>query len=212
MKLYTSTGTIKIRDQCNEYGVGLLMVNTWRDPDKWPFFAVDNGCYSAYSRNEEWEPQRFIGILSRMRRESRMPDFVVIPDKVADPGSMAFSDSWATALRASFPGFPYYLAVQDGMSEEDVVAFHEKHGISGLFVGGSTEWKLETMGKWSQLAHSLGLECHVGRIGPVNRMLLAEYSGADSIDSTTWVQRRDVLPKYIEGYRNQSAYHAGGME
>ena len=83
--------------------------------------------------------------------------------------------------------------------------FIEANGISGIFVGGSMDWKLRTMGQWAKLAHHLGLQCHVGRVGPVSRMLLAEYSGADSIDSTTWVQRKDALPKYIRAYREQTS-------
>ncbi len=205
MRLYTSTGTVKVRDQCNEYGVGLLMVDKWRNPDQWPFFAVDNGCYAAHSRQEEWDPKSFLGILARLSRESRIPDFVVIPDRVSDPTSLGFSEAWIHALKTTYPWFPYYLAVQDGMTEESVRQFIEANGISGIFVGGSMDWKLRTMGQWAKLAHRLGLQCHVGRVGPVSRMLLAEYSGADSIDSTTWVQRKDALPKYIRAYREQTS-------
>ena len=75
-------------------------------------------------------------------------------------------------------------------------------GIDGIFLGGTMEWKLETMHEWAKYAHMRGIKCHVGRIGPVRRMLLAELAGADSIDSTTWVQRKGVFRKYIEGYYN----------
>ena len=173
MRLYTSTGTVKVRDQCNEYGVGLLMVDKWRNPDQWPFFAVDNGCYAAHSRQEEWDPKSFLGILARLSRESRIPDFVVIPDRVSDPTSLGFSEAWIHALKTTYPWFPYYLAVQDGMTEESVRQFIEANGISGIFVGGSMDWKLRTMGQWAKLAHRLGLhKFDPHRFGPLDAAAL----------------------------------------
>ena len=209
MRLYTSTGTRKTIEQCNLLNVGLLMVADWRNPDDWPFCAVDNGCYSAYRRGVEWEPRTFLRILDRCRNEGRRPDFVVIPDKVASPDSLEFSAGWVVRLRTAYPGFRFYLAVQDGTTPEDVEGFDRAYGVDGLFVGGTMEWKLETMPMWCKFAHRMGMECHIGRIGPIRRMLMAQWAGADSIDSTTWVQRKGVLERYVNGYRSQSQLAVG---
>ena len=204
MRLYTSTGTRRTIEQCNLLNVGLLMVSDWRNPDDWPFFAVDNGCYSAFRRQVEWEPRTFLRILDRCKAEGRIPDFVVVPDRVASPESLGFSAGWFDRLRESYPDFPLYLAVQDGMMLGDVEKFVRVHGADGLFVGGTMGWKLETMSMWCKSAHRMGIQCHVGRIGPIRRMLMAEWAGADSIDSTTWVQRKGALERYVNGYRAQS--------
>ena len=65
VQLYTSTGTKELVKKCNTQNIGLLMVDHWRDPNKWPFFAVDNGCFSAWHRKEQWNHVPFLRILDR---------------------------------------------------------------------------------------------------------------------------------------------------
>lgn len=115
MRLYTSAGTCETIKQCNELDIGLLMVDVWRNPDNWPFFAVDNGCYAAFNRKETWNPGPFLKILSRLKAEERRPDFVVIPDKPLSSEPLSFSETWLPVLKMMFSDFPMYLAVQDGM-------------------------------------------------------------------------------------------------
>lgn len=203
MKLYTSTGTRKTINQCNDYNIGLLMVDVWRNPSDWPYFAIDNGCYAAYNRKEEWSPAPFLKILHRCKVENLIPEFIVLPDLVADPSSMFFSRTWLNVLEYMYPEFPRYLAVQNGMTPESLSVFPIEK-IQGFFVGGTMDWKLENMKMWIDYAHELGKDCHVGRIGPVQRMMMCEIAGADSIDSTTWVQRRGGIDRYIGAYNSQT--------
>lgn len=56
-------------------------------------------------------------------------------------------------------------------------------GFSGIFVGGSLPWKLETGAQWVREAHARHLPCHIGRVGTAKRVRWAKASGADSIDS-----------------------------
>ena len=211
MRLYTSTGTRRSIETLNAMNVGLLMSEVWRDPGKWPCFALDNGCYAAFSHGAEWDPSTFLRHLSRCRDKGLRPDFVVIPDRPLSKDSLDFSKKWYPVLKTMYPDFPYYLAVQDGMAPEDV---EDIDGIQGIFVGGSMDWKLESMKAWIDYAHSRGMGCHVGRIGPIQRMLMCELAGADSIDSTTWVQRRGGIEKYIGGYMAQTKIeeHTGVSE
>lgn len=202
MKLYTATGTIKTREECNRLGVGLLLNGHWYDPRKWPYFAIDNCAYSFYSRGLDFDPAPFLRMCRKCHGLGLVPDFVVIPDIVGGGAhSLHFSEGWFGSLSSEFPGWRFYLAVQDGMTEDMVRSSPLFPHISGLFVGGTTDWKLGTMGSWASFAHSHGLGVHVGRIGPVVFMIEADKAGIDSIDSTTWVQRRDALPRYINGYR-----------
>ena len=200
MRFYTVTGTKDLRDRCTSMGMGLLMCDHWREPAQWPYFAVDNGCYAAYGKGQVWNPGSFLSILSKLRDRGLTPDFVVLPDLVSDPRSLDLSLTWLPVIRAMYPGFPAYLAVQDGMDVADVRSAVEANGIEGLFVGGSMEWKLATMSDWCALAHGLGIGCHVGRIGPADRIRMALDCGADSIDSTTWVQRPGALERCCGGF------------
>ena len=199
MKLYTAGGSIANRKSCIKLGVGILLVDGWRDPTPYPYFAIDNGCYSAWSRGIPWDPSPFLKILSKARELGLRPDFAVLPDIVAGGHeSVKRSMAWYPVLKAEYPDVPLYFAVQDGMTADDIP--YGSSQIDGIFVGGSMEWKLRTMGYWSNLAHEIGIQCHVGRIGTPDRMVLAHTQGVDSIDSTTWVQRNGSLERHIGKY------------
>ena len=198
MKLYTAGSTIANRKACIELGVGILLVDGWRDPTQYPYFAIDNGCFSAWNKGIAWDPSPFLRILTKARELGLRPDFAVLPDIVAGgKASIEKSMRWLPVLRAEFPDIPLYLAVQDGMVPEDIPA-----GIDGIFVGGTKEWKIKTMAQWADLAHKKGIPCHVGRIGSPDKMVLAHISGVDSIDSTTWVQRNGSLEHHVREYRD----------
>lgn len=203
MKLYTATGTRSTREECNALNVGLLLNGHWYDPDKWPYFAIDNGAYSYYSRGIVYDPNPFLRMCNKCWNLELVPDFVVIPDIVGGGrDSLNFSESWYFELNRRYPGWKFYLAVQDGMDADMVKSSPIFPYIAGIFVGGSTDWKLTTMGDWTEFAHKYGLKSHVGRIGPIQRMIHAHELEVDSIDSTTWVQRKGALPKYVNGYRS----------
>lgn len=201
MKLYTAGSTIANREACIRLGVGILLVDGWRDPTQYPYFAIDNGCYSAWSRGVPWDPSPFLRILNKARELNLRPDFAVLPDIVAGGDSSARkSRRWLAVLRDEFPQVPWYFAVQDGMTADVLPGTAD---IDGIFVGGSTEWKLETMPYWAQLAHENNIGCHVGRIGSPARMVMAHLAGVDSIDSTTWIQRNGSLEHHIREYRER---------
>lgn len=199
MKLYTARSTIKNREACQRLGIGLMMVDGWTDPSPYPYFAIDNGCYSAWSRGVPWDPAPFMHNLHKCRELGLKPDFAVIPDIVAGGAkSLTKSRKWLNVLRDEFPGIPLYLAVQDGMEVSDL-SFGNAD-IDGIFVGGSTAWKLRTMAYWAQFAHEMDLRIHVGRIGTPKRMVAAHKARVDSIDSTTWVQRNGALEHHVAEY------------
>lgn len=104
------------------------------------------------------------------------------PDLVAQGwDSLAFSVEHVAELGGLNP----YLVAQDGM-EADVNRVRQalsEHRFGGLFVGGSLDWKLSTSVMWVDAAHSVGVPCHIGRVGNPNRLRWAREIGADSIDS-----------------------------
>ena len=211
MRLYTAGGSRANRKACAELGVGLMMCDGWRDPSEYPYFAVDNGAYSAWSQGRAWNPAPFLAILHRCAERDRRPDFAVLPDIVGGGyESLKRSHYWRIVRDELFPGFRWALAVQDGMTPESVHGFAIPGQVSTIFVGGTMEWKLATMEQWAEFAHRRGLECHVGRMGTVERMLMAERAGADSIDSTTWVQRNGCLRHHVTEYRARTTLDGYG--
>lgn len=207
MKLYTTTGTIKLRERCNELDVGLMMVNHWRDPKQWPYFAIDNGCYSAFAQGKEWNPTQFMRILYKCKDLGLKPDFVVIPDIVGGGvSSLLKSEKWGQLLKNEFPKWKFYLAIQDGMTFGDVVTspLFTNWTISGIFIGGTMDWKMKNIKPWSEFAKKWRLKIHVGRIGPLESMKKCHDDGIDSIDSTSWVQNKGWMETRVAEFRRMN--------
>ena len=97
--------------------------------------------------------------------------------------SLDFSVHWRKQLPDHLP---WYLAVQDGVSESFVGANIEN--FSGLFMRGSTDFKRQA-GKWCDIAHHHGKLFHYGRASTYKRVREARLIGADSIDSVSPVLR-----------------------
>lgn len=123
------------------------------------------------------------------------PDFLVLPDIVGGGlASLELSLSWLPRLSGVAPP---YLAVQDGMPEEAVS--RSCAGITGIFVGGTLQWKLRTAAAWVALAHRLEMRCHIGRVGTVDRLRWARRIGADSIDSSLPLWSRENMDRFLLG-------------
>lgn len=142
-------------------------------------YALDNGAWSAFTQGRPWDEAAFLRALSMLGRGS---DWAVLPDIVA--GGRASLDLSLRWMRRVLDEAPVaLLAVQDGMSVEDVRPFLGAR--VGVFVGGSTAWKLATLQSWGQLAQSVGAWCHVGRVNTARRIGLCAMAGATSFDGTS---------------------------
>ncbi len=144
-------------------------------------YAIDNGAWTAFQKGEPFDRHAFLGVVSSLGKDA---DFIVIPDVVAGGReSLAFSRQWIPRL--SRERRPLYLAVQDGMTPDDVAdvlkAWPE---VSGLFVGGSSEWKDQTLPAWAQFAIERGVKIHVGRVNTKRRLDHCQRCGVDSIDGS----------------------------
>ena len=189
MKVYQgNSGAIKVVDWLFENGFGtLISPGWWKTPERFPYYCLDNGAFPAWFNDRTWDEAMFLKLIGKAEKAITKPDFVVCPDKVAaGKASLNFSLDWIEKLPTDLR---YYLAVQNGMTVEDVKQVLSK--FSGLFVGGTMDWKLETSEQWIALAHKHNKPCHIGRIGPWQRILWAARIGADSIDSTTWTRFQD---------------------
>lgn len=199
-----STGRRTHVERSIQHGYGrLVLPGYWKNPIPGLRWCLDNGAYGAWSRGEEFDAKAFMAVCGKVPPDAP-PDFVVVPDLVARGlDSLTFSLRWCEYLEHIHPSWPRYLAVQDGMTRDDL----EPHlaRFQGLFVGGTLKWKHHTAEQWVQLAHANGLKCHIGRVPTLKRLLWAERIGADSVDSTTWARndRFEVLDEWRE--RRQSS-------
>lgn len=198
MKFYTARSTKSNKQTAIKNGVGLMIVDHWTDPRDYPYFAIDNGCYSAYARRVRWDPSPFLHSLEKATELGLTPDFAVLPDIVAGGIESAHkSILWRNVLVEEYPKIPFYFAVQNGMTPDNIPQI----GISGIFVGGTKEWKLLTIPIWRKYAQDKGIGIHVGRMGSFDDMIYCAKHEINSIDSTTWVQRNGTLEKRMQEFQ-----------
>ena len=160
-------------------------------------FFHDPGAYRDWRAGRPFNVCRWQRDMRWMSLRGVVPDFVVVPDIVAGGlASLAWSAFWRDAVPSEFRA---YLAVQDGMTVDDVVpCLAEYHGI---FVGGSLRWKLATGCVWAELARRHGLACHIGRVGTAARVQWARSIGATSIDSALPLRAREHLDAFLTSLR-----------
>lgn len=165
-----------------EAGIGEITQPDEYPPRRSPWM-LDNGAWKASRAGQRPDGERLASVLREAIAADRIPLGVAVPDLVAGGrASLAFSLAWLDTYGSEFAGQRWYLAVQDGMIEDDVAPHLST--VHGLFVDGSTGWKLATGGAWSRLAKSHGKACHVGRAGSVKRLRWAREIGATSADSS----------------------------
>ena len=191
MRVYLgqSRGNGKMSRRKTELGFGECCNRGEYPPRHRPWF-LDNGAYSDWQFKVDgirvgrpFDNAAFLRDLEHTVADDSSPDFVVCPDRVATGrDSLAFSLDWLASYGSRFPGLRWRLAVQDGMTETDVLPV--MHLFEGIFVGGTTEWKLETGAAWVRFAHSHGKPCHIGRAGREDHACWALRIGADSLDSS----------------------------
>jgi len=186
MKVYVGNeGRIQALSYLAQMGYGVLITAKYNDPDRFPYYCLDNGAYGAWRSGRKYDPKPFEASLKRFLEHERKPDFAVIPDIVAGGiKSLEHSISWLDKLPKEGQ---YYLAVQDGMTLDDLDDISLKR-IHGLFVGGTLKWKIKTGELWVKYAHSKNIRCHIGRAGTFNRIIWASRINADSIDSMSWAR------------------------
>lgn len=149
-------------------------------------WILDNGAYSCWVNNKPFNDIAFREVLIKIEKCMTYPDFIICPDIVAGGyNSLKFSLKWLHEIPA---GYPIYLAVQDGMETNVISDYLDL--FDGLFVGGTLKWKLKTSEEWVKLAHSVNKKCHIGKVGTFRRLVWAKNIGADSIDSSTFVQAK----------------------
>lgn len=198
MKGYASnTGTRRNIAALREANWGILLTPEKMTLREGVSHACDNGAWGAHQQGTVFQAAPFERLVER---HGQTADFVVVPDIVAGGmQSLDFSLSWLPRL-AGLPKL--LLPVQDGMDVQTVSAVLHDAPSLGIFLGGSTEWKLRTMLQWGNLAATLDRHYHVGRVDSARRIRLAAEAGAQSFDGTSASRYSCTLPR-LEAARQQ---------
>ena len=167
--------------------------------EKWGF---DNGAFICWQNNKPFDEVKYMKRLEKAYMVGK-PYLAVTPDIVGEgEKSLEYSMGWISKL----PPWPWYLAVQDGMTLKMVSDVIDS--FDGLFLGGTNAFK-GTAYHWRRLAHDKGKRFHYGRAGTPRKVDHALAVGSDSADSAfpLWTyDRMDELVKHINGPRQLSLW------
>lgn len=89
-------------------------------------------------------------------------------------------------------GAPMLIGVQDGMTPRDVAPWVS--GGVGVFLGGSTPYKLASAIAWGRWCLERGVHFHIARVNTAKRIRLCQEARASSFDGTSATRYATTLP------------------
>lgn len=176
----------------------LVTPETWAGGHRpgWEY-ALDNGAWSAHQRGEPFPEAAFREMVSDLAAGC---DWLVVPDIVASPNSLEFSRQWIRWCLDRAPRV--LLAAQDGMEPKDVASLVGPR--VGVAIGGSTEWKLQQLGRktWGRMCRAKCAHLHALRVNTKSRIELARYGGCHSFDGKSATLYKVNAPKIARWTQN----------
>jgi hypothetical protein len=203
---------VLVGDTRSKTNLEILQANDWgrmvvtKRPAPYPFekWGFDNGVFAAWLKGLPFPETDFLRRLEVAEKVNSEPYIAVTPDIVAGGCmSLQFSTSWRMSHRLP-SSWPWYLAVQDGMTPDDVKP--HLHLYAGLFLGGTNRFKA-TAYRWRVLAHQHRMKFHYGRASTPGKLVSAFKCGADSVDSAfpLWTaERMRIFVARWQGLAEQS--------
>jgi hypothetical protein len=212
LKIYTGiTGEIKSINQMRRLNVGAMISTspkttniTFRALSEIPYFALDNGAFTAYRQGYPFPEYEFLRCIALCHRKGILLDFIVCPDIVGSRGreSLEFSLYWERRIRCPMLA----LVVSSPLTPEDIMPHLNRY--KAVFVGGGdANWQFSTLPEWVGLAKEHGKLVHVGMVSTVDKLEYAHELGVDSIDSTSFV--RNKLWERIESFLSPASENQG---
>lgn len=188
MIVYVPVGNGPVRRDYVAAGAGMIVqAHEFRFPKLDCPWVMDNGAFDAYLNGYPWSETKFQRCVERIMvvQPCDRPEWLLIPDKVADPKSLGYSVSWRKVLPDQLR---WYLALQNGMTPATVENAMASVRIDGLFVGGTKTWKNEKASEWCAFGRAHKLPVHIGRLNGGRRLQWAMNIGAASVDGTGWTR------------------------
>jgi len=147
-------------------------------------WGLDNGAYRDWAEGKPFDSDQFQRVIDKAIKVG-VPHLAVLPDIPGEGhASLELSMSWLDRVPKHYP---WYLAVQDGITPDDI----DVSKIDGIFLGGTNSYK-STAQEWCEFAHDNSLPFHYGRCGTQVKITHAYHIGADSLDSALplWTKER----------------------
>ena len=197
MIAYCSLSTNRTtRAELAKYGwrwiVGPFAPKGWRKTMGSDQYALDNGAWSCHQKGIPFDSDRF---RKAVDTHGENADWVVLPDCVGDmDATLEMAESWYGKLH----GLRLMLAVQDGMDESHALPFIGRG--CGIFIGGSTDWKLDTIHMWAGLGARHGAWVHCGRVNTVRRLKMCKWAGVRSFDGSgvsVWAKHAARINRHL---------------
>ena len=188
------TGTHRNLKALRQAGWRLLISATGVHRSEGFAYGIDNGAWTAHQNGEDWDSVNYRGKFERLvSTHGARADWIVLPDIVCGGlASLERSLMWLETLRQALPEAMLLIPVQNGMETFDVEPWLDAH--TGVFVGGDTRWKEQTMHVWGQLCGRASTHLHVGRVNTRRRIKLCAMAGAASFDGTSASRYAVSLP------------------
>jgi hypothetical protein len=185
----SNTGTKRNLAALRDAGWRIMLTPDNPTPREGLRHSLDNGAWGCHQKAIPFQPQRFEKLVDTAGQKA---DFIVLPDIVGGGGnSLALSVSWLPRLN----GYrSLLLPVQDDMDPKAVLAILRAWPKLGIFLGGTTGYKLATMHDWGVAAASLNRWYHVARVNTRRRIRMACACGATSFDGTSATKFSCTLP------------------
>jgi hypothetical protein len=193
------TGTGRNLAALRAHGWGLLVsrAGVWRTEgfERW---GSDNGAWADFQAGRSFDEDAYEHFLDWVGAQPVHPDWIVLPDIVAGGlPSLRLSMRYLNRCLSLAP--LVLIAVQDGMETTDLAALVGT--AVGVFLGGSTEWKLATMRAWGEFCAERGIHYHVARVNSTKRMNLAASCGTQSVDGSSVSRYAVTCPKLTSASR-----------
>lgn len=203
------TGTLRNLDGLRSLGWRLMVSARGVLQHEGFRYALDNGAWTAFQEWRKGLRRTSDPCLRSFKRAVSLlgagADFIVVPD-VVEGGARAWAMTryWLRRLRRDrrLRDVKLLISVQDGYEFDAIAPYLSKR--VGVFVGGSTAWKLATMAGWAALARSKGTICHIGRVNTVRRIHLCEHAKAHSFDGSGASRFAKILQRLENGRRQHS--------
>jgi len=198
--LIGDTRSLKNIARLKELGWGRMFAGVTPTPYEGEPWGFDNGAFYNWQHGMPFDDQRFTYRIAAvlLKVVPPLPYFAVVPDIVAAGcSSLAFSLKWVEKLRAmpTIDKWPWYLAVQDGMTIHDVRPYLPQ--FDGIFLGGSDTFKAQAW-RWRVFAKDNGKPFHYARAGTLPKLESALKMKADSLDSAYPLWEKERFARFQE--------------
>lgn len=199
------TGTKRNLDALRRHGWGLMIsrAGVWRT-ENFTRIGIDNGAWSDFQAGRQFDQNEYERFLDWMDQTAVIPDWIVLPDIVAG-GMKSLELSVRYINRCRSISSLVLIAVQDGMQVDDLAPLVGEH--IGIFMGGSTEWKLERMIEWGVFCARQKVYYHVARVNTAKRIHLAIAAGAHSVDGSNLSRYSINAPRLTNASQHRDLFN-----